>query len=66
MVEAGVPDRQVMAHSGHESVKELLRYTKKADQARLARIAMKTLMGAPRTKDESKVSGTETKVSGNV
>jgi hypothetical protein len=29
-----------MANSGHESMKELVRYTKGADQAKLARNAM--------------------------
>jgi hypothetical protein len=29
-----------MAHSGHGSMKELIRYTKAADQARLARNAL--------------------------
>jgi len=31
---------EIMANSGHESMKELVRYTKGADQAKLARNAM--------------------------
>ena len=37
---------EIMANSGHESMKELVRYTKAADQARLARNAMtRTVIG---------------------
>jgi len=38
--EAGCSANEIMAHSGHGSMKELVRYTKAADQARLARNAM--------------------------
>jgi hypothetical protein len=38
--EAGCSGNEIMANSGHGSMKELIRYTKAADQARLARNAM--------------------------
>jgi integrase len=38
--ENGCSGNEIMAHSGHGSMKELVRYTKAADQARLARNAM--------------------------
>jgi integrase len=38
--EAGCSANEIMAHSGHGTMKELVRYTKAADQARLARNAM--------------------------
>jgi integrase len=48
---------EIMSNSGHGSMKELVRYTKAADQARLARNALvKMIMASLRTKDESKVS----------
>ena len=31
---------EIMSHSGHATMKELVRYTKAADQARLARNAL--------------------------
>jgi hypothetical protein len=42
VAQGGLPSgrREVMAHSGHGSMKELIRYTKAADQARLARNAL--------------------------
>src|SRR5262245_57344798 len=43
---------EIMANSGHETMKELVRYTKGADQARLARNAM-----ARTTKHELEVAG---------
>jgi integrase len=54
MAEAEYTANEIMAHSGHGTMKELVRYTKAADQARLARNAMTRTV--PRTKDESKVS----------
>jgi hypothetical protein len=50
-----------MSMSGHATLKELVRYTEAADQARLARNAMVRTRNAiarmvPRTKEESKVS----------
>ena len=38
--ENGCSANEIMAHSGHGSMKELVRYTKAADQARLARNAL--------------------------
>jgi integrase len=38
--ENGCSANEIMAHSGHGTMKELVRYTKAADQARLARNAM--------------------------
>ena len=38
--ENGCSGNEIMAHSGHGSMKELVRYTKAADQARLARNAL--------------------------
>ena len=38
--EAGCSANEIMAHSGHGTMKELIRYTKAADQARLARNAL--------------------------
>jgi integrase len=54
LAEAGCSANEIMAISGHATMKELVRYTAAADQARLARNAMTRTV--PRTKDESKVS----------
>ena len=40
LAEAGCSGNEIMAISGHATLKELVRYTKAADQARLARSAM--------------------------
>ena len=40
LAEAGCSANEIMAISGHETMKELVRYTKAADQARLARNAI--------------------------
>src|SRR5215467_10982593 len=40
LAEAGCAEKQIMAISGHATSKELLRYTKAADQIRLAHAAM--------------------------
>jgi hypothetical protein len=40
MAEAEYTANEIMAHSGHGTMKELVRYTKATDQARLARNAM--------------------------
>jgi integrase len=53
LAEAGCSANEIAAISGHASLDEVARYTKAADQARLARNAMTR---ATRTKDESKVS----------
>ena len=45
---------KIAAISGHASLDEVARYTKAADQARLARNAMTRTV--PRTNNESKVS----------
>jgi integrase len=54
LAEAGCSANEIAAISGHASLDEVARYTKAADQARLARNAMTRTV--PRTKDESKVS----------
>ena len=40
LAEAGCSANEIMAISGHATMKELVRYTKAADQARLARNAL--------------------------
>ena len=40
LAEAGCTEKQIAAVSGHKSLKEVQRYTEKADQLRLARAAM--------------------------
>jgi len=40
LAEAGCSGNEIMANSGHGTMKELIRYTKAADQARLARNAL--------------------------
>ena len=40
LAEAGCSANEIMSISGHATMKELVRYTKAADQARLARNAM--------------------------
>ena len=52
LAEAGCSANEIMAISGHATMKELVRYTKAADQARLARNAM-----ARTTKHELEVAG---------
>ena len=53
--ENGCSANEIMSRSGHGTMKELVRYTKAADQARLNRNAMAKAVRA-RTKDKSKVS----------
>ena len=53
--ENGCSANEIMSRSGHGTMKELVRYTKAADQARLNRNAMAKAVRA-RTKNESKVS----------
>ena len=43
LAEAGCSERQIAAISGHVSLSEVQRYTRAADQARLARAAMETM-----------------------
>jgi integrase len=45
LAEAGCSANEIMAISGHASLREVERYTKAADQERLARAAMKRLGG---------------------
>jgi integrase len=48
LAEAGCSGNEIMTISGHATLKELVRYTKAADQARLARAAMaRTAMAEP-------------------
>jgi integrase len=54
LAEAGCSANEIAAISGHASLNEVARYTRAADQARLARNAM--IRTVPRTEDESKVS----------
>jgi len=44
--ENGCSGNEIMAHSGHGTMKELVRYTKAADQARLARNALARMVKA--------------------
>jgi integrase len=48
LAEAGCSANEIMAISGHATMKELIRYTKAADQARLARNAMTRTAAAAR------------------
>jgi integrase len=43
LAEAGCSEKQIAAISGHLSLSEVQRYTRDADQARLARDAMRTI-----------------------
>jgi integrase len=52
--EAGCSEKEIAAHTGHASLREVERYTKAADQLRLARAAM------ARTTAAREQSGTET------
>jgi integrase len=56
LAEAGCSANEIMAISGHATLKELVRYTKAADQLRLAKNAMARTM--TENKAERKVSGT--------
>jgi integrase len=56
--DAGCTVHQIAAHTGHASLKEVERYTKAADQARLARAAMERTMAMDKVEQEQ--SGTET------
>jgi hypothetical protein len=57
LAEAGCSGNEIMSISGHTTLKELVRYTKAADLARLARNAMaKAVKNDLRTDAESKVS----------
>jgi integrase len=47
LAEAGCTAHEIMAISGHKSLREVERYTKGADQKRMARAAMARIGGAP-------------------
>jgi hypothetical protein len=52
LAEAGCSGPEIMALSGHLTLKELVRYTRGADQAKLAKNAMaKAITASPRTND---------------
>jgi integrase len=48
LAEAGCSEKQIAAISGHATLREVARYTRAADQARLARSAMETITGTSR------------------
>ena len=56
LADAGCSLHQVMAMTGHRSMSEVARYTKAADQARLARQATRTLIEAREQKASAKLS----------
>jgi integrase len=45
LADAGCSAHQIVAVTGHQSLKEVERYTKQAEQRRLATVAMATLQG---------------------
>jgi integrase len=47
LAEAGCTPHEIMAISGHTTLKEVTRYTNKVDRKHMARIAMKRLRGTP-------------------
>jgi integrase len=53
LAEAGRSEKEISAISGHLSLREVARYTKAADQARMARSAMAAMPG--RTEPEQKI-----------
>lgn len=56
LAEAGCSEKQIAAISGHESLSEVQRYTKAADQARLARDAMRAMLETfPTKKTRTKI-----------
>jgi integrase len=46
LAEAGCTEKQIAAISGHADLREVARYTRAADQARMAKAAMQTVIGA--------------------
>jgi integrase len=58
LAEAGCSDRQIMAITGHKTVSEVSRYTKAAEQAKLAEQAMARL--SKRTKQHVELSSIPT------
>jgi integrase len=59
LANAGCSERQIMAITGHKSVSEVSRYTKAAEQARLAEQAMAKLRGK-RTNEQETLSSMPT------
>ena len=53
MADAGCTVHEIAAVSGHRSLKEIERYTREADQARLARQALDRQLRADREQDLS-------------
>ena len=49
LAELGCTAHEIMAITGHESIQEVERYTKAAEQKRLAKSAMRKLQGQNRT-----------------
>jgi integrase len=58
LANAGCSDRQIMAITGHKTVSEVSRYTKTAEQAKLAEQAIAKLR--ERTKHDAELSSTPT------
>ena len=52
LAEAGCSEKEISAISGHLSLKEVARYTKAADQARMARSAMSAMPGGTEPEQE--------------
>jgi integrase len=50
LAEAGCSANQIAAISGHVTLREVARYTKAADQKRMARAAMEAITGTPERK----------------
>ena len=59
LAELGCSEREIMAITGHRSVSEVSRYTKAAEQSKLAERAMATLSGK-RTNSDEKLSSMPT------
>jgi integrase len=60
LAEQGCSEREIMAITGHRSVSEVSRYTKAAEQAKLAERAMAKLSGRKRTNSDEKLSSMPT------
>lgn len=56
LAEAGCTEHEIAAISGHKSLKEIQRYTKAADQAKLARAAMERIANKSVKPDRGEVS----------
>lgn len=57
LAEAGCTTHEIQAISGHRSLPEVQRYTRGADQARLAREAMRKVQGGSAEKEKATPSG---------